>query len=224
MERKEWRLFRVRPANHPAMRIEGAVELVAPFLERGLLAGLADATGSPSRLTAALTVDGRGGNAAPIGAGRARDLAVNAVLPLLHNLDGGAGSPYLALYRRFPKLQGNEVAREMTEQLLPEAWRTQVNSARRQQGAVALGRAAAGRWVIYLSPLLSGFGVPDSRGNPRGIAGDALTLTLSQRERGFSLLRLSQRNRQRRAHSGEGGAGDVAVPAEVFGHQDVARL
>ncbi len=144
MERKEWHLFRVRPANHPAARIEGAAELVARFLERGLLAGLADSAGSPSQLTAALTVDGRGGGTAPIGSGRAWDLAVNAVLPLLHSLDGGTASPYLALYRRFPKLQGNEVAREMADQLLPEAWRTEVNSSQRQQGLLHLAALLRG--------------------------------------------------------------------------------
>ena len=146
MERKEWHLFRVRPANHPAMRIEGAAELVARFLERGLLAGLADSAGSPSQLTAALTVDGRSVGTAPVGASRARDLTVNAVLPLLHYLDGGAESPYLALYRRFPKLQGNEVVREMAEQLLPEDWRVEVNTARRQQG------------LLHLAALLRGGG------------------------------------------------------------------
>ena len=144
MEQKEWHLFRVRPANHPTARIEGAAELVARFLERGLLAGLADECRSPSQLTAALTVDGRGGGTAPIGAGRARDLAVNAVLPLLHSLDGGAESPHLALYRRFPKLQGNEMVREMAEQLLPGAWRAEANNARRQQG------------LLYLAALLRG--------------------------------------------------------------------
>ena len=146
MERKEWCLFRVRPANHPAARIGGAAELVARFLERGLLLGLADAAGSPSQLTAALTVDARNDGAAPVGTGRARDLAVNAVLPLLHILDGGAESLYLTLYRHFPKLQGNEVAREMAGQLLPEPWQAKVNSARRQQG------------LLHLAALLRGSG------------------------------------------------------------------
>ena len=146
MEGKEWHLFRVRPANHPAARIEGAAELVTRFLDRGLLAGLAGECRSPSQLTTALRVDGRGGNTAPVGAGRARDMAVNGTLPLLHGLDGGTESPYLALYCRFPKLQDNEVAREMAEQLLPEQWRPEVNSARRQQG------------LLHLAALLRGGG------------------------------------------------------------------
>ena len=143
MEQKEWHLFRVRPANHPAARIEGAAELVARYLERGLLPELANAAASPKQLTVALAVDGRGVGT-PIGAGRARDLAVNAVLPLLHAIDRGADSPYLALYRRFPKLLGNEVVREMAEQLLPEAWRAAVNSAQRQQGLLHLAALLRG--------------------------------------------------------------------------------
>ncbi len=146
MERKEWNLFRVRPANHPAVRIEGVAELVSRFLERGLLAGLADAAGTPKQLTAALSVDRRGGSATSIGSGRARDLAVNAALPLMHSLDGGSESVYLLLYHRFPKLQGNEIVREMTMQLLPEAWRAEANSARRQQG------------LLHLAALLRGGG------------------------------------------------------------------
>ena len=146
MDRKQWRLFRIRPANHPVARIEGASELAARFLERGLLTGLADAAKSPSQLTAALAVKGRNGGTAPVGPGRARDIAVNAVMPLLHILDGGSESPYIALYRRFPKLQENEIAREMAEQLLPQAWRAEVNGARRQQG------------LLHLAALLRGGG------------------------------------------------------------------
>ena len=146
MERREWHLFRVRPSNHPALRLEGAAHLLARFLDGGLLCGLADAAGSPKQLVAALTVDAGDRGTALIGAGRARDLAVNAVLPLLHTLHGGDESPYLDLFRRFPKLQGNEVVREMAEQLLPGEWRPEVNNARRQQG------------LLHLAALLRGGG------------------------------------------------------------------
>lgn len=145
MVRGDWRLFRIRPANHPAARIAGAAELLARFLDRGLLPGLADAATSPKQLTAALSVAGRDKTPAPIGAGRARDLAVNAALPLLHALARrGDQSPYLELYRRFPKLQGNEIVREMTAQLLPPPWHSAVNNARRQQGLLHLAAALRG--------------------------------------------------------------------------------
>ena len=58
MERGDWHLFRVRPANHPAVRIGGAAELLARFLAEGLIPGLARAAETPKQLTAALTVEG----------------------------------------------------------------------------------------------------------------------------------------------------------------------
>ena len=146
MERKDWHLFRVRPSNHPAVRIEGAAELLARHLERGLMVGLSETAKSPKLLVAALSVEGRDGGAAPIGTGRARDLAVNAVLPLLHSLAGGEESPHLDTYRRFPKLQGNEIVREMAEQLFPHEWQQVADSARRQQG------------LLHLAALLRGGG------------------------------------------------------------------
>ena len=146
MERKHWHLFRVRPANHPVVRIAGAAELLSRFLDRGLLAGLADEPVSPAQITRALTVESPNGQTAPIGPGRARDLAVNAVLPMLHGVSGQAETPQLALYRRFPRLQGNEVEREMAEQLFPEEWRSPASTARRQQG------------LLHLAALLRGGG------------------------------------------------------------------
>ena len=148
-----WRLFRVRPSNHPLRRIGGAAVLIARFLETGLVDGLRQACkpGKSSYLTSALTASGEGRGAALVGQGRARDLAVNVVLPFLHALSEslqeprpdsryGARSdgPYLALYRKFGKLQENEVTREVAEQLLPDGWRETVNSARRQQGLLHL--------------------------------------------------------------------------------------
>lgn len=144
MDRKEWHLFRVRPANHPAARIAGAAVLLARYLDCGLASGLAEAAKRPKQLVAVLSVEGRDGGPALIGTGRARDLAVNVVLPLLHSLAGGAESPYLDTYHRFPRLQGNEVVREMAEQLLPEEWRQTVNSARRQQGLLRLAALLRG--------------------------------------------------------------------------------
>lgn len=170
--RREWALFRVRPANHPARRIQGAGTLLARFLTGpnppGLAGGLAQAAaaGRPSALTAALTVEAAAGETtAPIGAGRARDLAVNVVLPFLHATDGNPvaspppesrppespppespspESPYLDLYRRFPSLPANEILRQMGEQLLPAPWRKAITGARRQQGLLHLAACLRG--------------------------------------------------------------------------------
>ncbi len=146
MERSEWHLFRVRPANHPAARIGGAAVLLDRFLEQGLLTGLGHACASPKQLTGALTVEGQEGGASPIGAGRAGDLAVNVVLPLLHGLEGAEESRFIGLYRTFPKLQDNEVVREMSGHLFPEDWSKVANTARRQQGLLHLAALLRGAW------------------------------------------------------------------------------
>lgn len=151
----EWHTFRVRPANHPRRRIAGAAHLLARFTEmdggegespesclvRALAAVVAG--GTPARLTAALTVKAEAGTGpALVGADRARDLAVNVVLPFCHAQSGGsaADTDALALYRKFPRLQANEITREMAEQLLPTEWSGVVTTARRQQGLIHLHR------------------------------------------------------------------------------------
>ena len=73
----------------------------------------------------------------------ARGLTANVVLPLLHGLasregEPGSGERYLELYHRFPKLQENELTREMARQLLVPAWSDTVTGARRQQGLLHL--------------------------------------------------------------------------------------
>ena len=43
MSQNRWRLFRVRPANHPVTRIAGAAHLVERYMEKGLVRGLEQA-------------------------------------------------------------------------------------------------------------------------------------------------------------------------------------
>ena len=155
MSSEEWRLFRVRPSNHPVTRIRGAAVLLARFRDDGPVQGLRNAaSGGPAELTKALTVKSAGepeGLPACIGTGRARELAVNAVLPLCHAQLTGEGvppeeSPYLELFRRFPNLEGNEVVREMSTELFPAEWRARLKGARHQQG------------LLHLAALLRGAG------------------------------------------------------------------
>ena len=150
MSKEEWHLFRVRPSNRPENRIKGAARLLTRYLDAGLVEGLqaAAGTGQPGHLTNALAVEGSGGPAY-IGAGRARELAVNAVLPFLHatgtDVIGSAqDSEYLELFRRYPKLPDNEVAREMAGQLFPAEWRGLAGNARRQQGLLHLAALLRG--------------------------------------------------------------------------------
>ena len=98
---------------------------------------------------------------AAIGKGRARDIAVNCVLPFIHakaRLHDDARLAQLAseVYRSFPSLQENELTREMRQQLLSPLsvgndgksggdgdrasieWKRIVANARRQQGLLHL--------------------------------------------------------------------------------------
>ena len=148
----QWNLFRVRPSNHPRRRVAGAAGLLARFADRGLLRSLEEASsgGNPSALDKALVVGGRGpGDAALIGSGRARDIAINAALPLLHGwaaLVGhtGRSATVLELYRRYGRLTENEITRELAAALHPPEWGRVARSARQQQGLIHLQRLLAG--------------------------------------------------------------------------------
>ncbi len=157
---KEWRLFRVRPSNHPRRRIAGAARILDRFLDSGPARGLTLAATGPKELTAALTVEADPGHKGSfIGQDRARDLAVNVALPFMHGLaavrrDPGAGEATLGLYARFPKLQENELTREMAAQLIDPAWAGAASTARRQQG------------LLHLAALLRGEGRPEHSNRP----------------------------------------------------------
>ena len=163
----EWHCFRVRPANHPRHRIAGAARLLARFLyvesleteveEGQLIRGLGQVVdlGSAAKLTSALTVAADPGQPtaglAYVGAARAKDLAVNVVLPFFHALaeaENTGSSPALKLYHGFGKLQDNELTREMAALLLAPGTEPGgakiVTNARRQQGLIHLHRQLAG--------------------------------------------------------------------------------
>jgi hypothetical protein len=150
----QWHTAGVRPANHPRRRIAGAAELLARHWEPGLAAGLGRVAqaGSPRALELALVVH-RAGSAGPgpVGASRARDIAVNVALPFLHGMaqlgqaprawQAAAVQPLAGQYARFGRLQENALTLEVARQLLAPwwpAWREVVNTARRQQGLLHL--------------------------------------------------------------------------------------
>ena len=139
---QDWRMSRVRPGNHPARRVFGAARLVDAHVESGLVRGLAEAIGRPS---ASVLV--RRLSATPhIGAGRARELAVNVALPFTYawagtRRDRALQESALALYRGFPKLGDNEVTREMKRLLAAGEEAVEVDGARRQQGMLHLYKA-----------------------------------------------------------------------------------
>ena len=136
---KDWHLFRVRPSNHPARRIIGMALILDGCLDEGIAATFA----------AVLSQEGSKGLTALmehrpyIGKGRARDMLINIALPFLHayavdrdnrNLSDAAQ----AAYTTAPKLQENEITREV-RRLLNIGKGVKV-TARRQQGMIGLYR------------------------------------------------------------------------------------
>ena len=139
LSRSEWRLFRVRPSNHPVRRVEGAARLVDRFLDVGPAAYVKSAVdqAKPAALVRAIS------DPPLIGAGRARDMAVNVVLPFAHALagarrDGEAAARRLEAYRSFPALAENEITREMRRLVADRGLAVTARGARRHQGLAHL--------------------------------------------------------------------------------------
>ena len=76
----KWRLFRIRPANHPVRRIAGAAHLLSRHMDRGLVPGLEDSIlyGSPGSLIDSLTAPGCIGASKGRGHGGERGAALPA--------------------------------------------------------------------------------------------------------------------------------------------------
>lgn len=103
-----WKTAGVRPVNHPRRRIRGAAALLARVADDGLPTACEQAAAEGhAALERLFTVEDHGG--ALIGAGRAREIVVNAVLPLLAGRgDFGAEE----LFVRYPALPENALTRE----------------------------------------------------------------------------------------------------------------
>ena len=170
-----WQLFRVRPANHPARRVIGAARLMDRFIDTGPVATLETSIDprAPALLVQRL--------AAPpyIGVSRAREMAVNVVLPFMHALAGlrrdmTLGTRCLEVYRSFPGLADNEITRETKRLLTSQSRSVTIEGARRHQGLIHIynvmtrPEAAGSEW-----PLLSrAAGVAAYDAAPLGGAGD----------------------------------------------------
>jgi hypothetical protein len=140
----EWKLFRVRPANHPARRISG----IAAVLARGMGPGLS------VDLEAALLAGGAGGvrdalvEPPFIGAGRAAETTVNVVLPYMHARGVASKYPRLAKtsldeYRLARPLAAYGSSRRFARSMGIGTDRSIVTTARRQQGLLHLQKHLA---------------------------------------------------------------------------------
>ena len=153
-----WKLFRVRPTNHPVRRVLGAACLVDRFIEAGLATGMLNAVGEggASRLIERFVVTDL------IGTSRALDVVVNVVLPVVHawaglRRDRSLQNRCLELNGVLPPPSDNEITREMRGLMGVPKGRSLVSSARRHQGLIHLYRKHVGRIteadVAYGVPL-----------------------------------------------------------------------
>ena len=107
-----WRLARLRPANHPARRLQGILTILAAC-RPSLALSLQDAVHRAERasqLRDVLLV--RDGGPALIGAGRADELIVSVVLPLVAALDSSDDRPF-TLFQGYPAAPSNRWTRYM---------------------------------------------------------------------------------------------------------------
>ena len=145
---EQWRLTRLRPANHPARRIQGVASLLArlgPHLADRLVAGVLESR-RPSDLRALLTV--RLDADALIGPGRADELAVSVVLPLALALEPESEAP-LQLFRRYTSPPSTRWTRLMQDLLSQAGHDFRVRTAPEHQGLHALyhGYCRPERWT-----------------------------------------------------------------------------
>lgn len=129
-----WRLARLRPANHPGRRLHGIVLLLArmkPTLAFSMVDAVAAAK-RPSELRKRLIV--RDGDEALIGSGRADELVVSVVLPLVAALNP-SDDRASKLFDQYPSPPANRWTRHMLGLLQHAGHDLQtVRTAREQQG------------------------------------------------------------------------------------------
>ena len=151
MDRRSWRLFRIRPANHPRRRIAGAARLLHRTSSPGLLVSALQWARSRSfnTIVQGLTVPHPTHGSSLIGRSRAQDIAVNVFLPLVHaysvrEWDEALADEALDLFLTAPKLQPNRITREMERILFPKPWRPLASGAASQQGLIHMHRLIQG--------------------------------------------------------------------------------
>ena len=147
MDPRCWRTSGVRPASHPLRRLPAAAALVLISIPAGLRPVLVDACAAgTTALVDALRMRRTPDGTALVGTGRAREMAVGAVLPTLAADAAARGDRRLArevhaVYERFPALPDNTLTREARRLLGPRAHAMHL-SACEHQGLMHLYRLA----------------------------------------------------------------------------------
>ncbi len=143
--REQWTLGRVRPANHPLRRMLGIAELIAGSEGKGGLVEHLAVNGvqaGPVDLLRRIQVSAPDGSPY-IGAGRAVETAVNAVLPFAIALArdqhvAGLEEQALEVWKHLPRGSGSWIEREMRDHLRVPTRARLLGRARHQQGLLHL--------------------------------------------------------------------------------------
>ncbi|MFQ5640400.1 MAG: DUF2851 family protein [bacterium] len=177
MMAQEWQFFRLRPQNFPTRRIAGVVDLLVRFHREGFLQGFLKIVQGESKsldkivgeLESVLIVKEVGfwshhyqfhdtkrpNRQEPtlIGKDRAREIIVNAILPVLYlysqeSREGVLANRIRELMTRYPKLPANSITRTMKNQLFRfnKQKSRAIKSAVQQQGLIEL-------FKMYCKPL-----------------------------------------------------------------------
>lgn len=153
-----------RPDNRPDRRLLAAAILADRWRVEGPLNSVIEivkTASGPKDLMRALGVNSPAGNEARtralVGEGRAAEITVNAVLPLVHGWSLMAdrwdiAEKAIRLYRDHPKLPSNAVTREMASLLNSGGGPLKIKGAREQQGLLLMYRAMTAGPVYALPP------------------------------------------------------------------------
>lgn len=156
---RDWELFKVRPGNHPLLRIAALSHLLYNWREKGFLDTLLDIVrGAPgerahNHLESAFLVKSGGywedhydfgcirskRISCLLGRPRAAEIVVNVLLPFCRgwgklNSDSDLSSKALDIYAGYPRLESNAIERHMLKQLSLDSCR--LIFARHQQGFI----------------------------------------------------------------------------------------
>ena len=169
MSPSRWNLFRVRPDNHPVRRLVGGAHVLSRFIAGGLASGMLDlvarAPFAPDRLESRFTVraaDPLGDRERSlIGQGRAREIAINVVLPFAFAWAGthsqtGLAEQALDSYRSYPRAGENAITRGLAQQLLGTGRARLVNTARREQGLIHIDKTYCRQRECVACPIARG--------------------------------------------------------------------
>ncbi len=143
MSYADWHFFRMHPKNFPSSRLLAAASLFDQYLDNGLLEGVMNLARKASPGKGSTSIEK--GIIIPdlLGQGRAREIAVNVILPFSlawaqTNTQQRLKQHILKLYQKYPKSGENQVIRYLEKLFWYDGKSKIINSAQRQQGMVHL--------------------------------------------------------------------------------------